>query len=249
MQTVKGEGIGGLYKGVGSPLVGQMFFRAIMFSSFGQSVNAMKKLSGTQDGQVMTIPYYFAAGAITGGIAALVESPIDFFKSQVQVEVIRTRSTGKPALYKNVFHCAREITAARGVQGAYQGFSACLLRNLPASASFFGFNELIRRSFAQGRPTSELGTPELLIAGGLGGFMYWVTTYPLDVIKSAMQGDAALPSQRKYMGWSHCARSLWAEGGAQRFTRGIAPCLMRSIPANATMWVVFEKTRSFLGRA
>jgi hypothetical protein len=31
-KTVKWEGISGLYKGVGSPLVGQMFFRAVMFS-------------------------------------------------------------------------------------------------------------------------------------------------------------------------------------------------------------------------
>ena len=35
-------------------------------------------------------------------------------------------------------------------------------------------------------------------AGGVGGLMYWMTVYPLDVIKSAQMTDAIEPSQRKY---------------------------------------------------
>lgn len=36
-KTLKWEGVGGLYKGVTSPLAGQMFFRATLFSAFGAS--------------------------------------------------------------------------------------------------------------------------------------------------------------------------------------------------------------------
>ena len=36
-KTVKWEGVGGLYKGVASPALGQMFFRAALFSTFGSS--------------------------------------------------------------------------------------------------------------------------------------------------------------------------------------------------------------------
>ena len=32
------------------------------------------------------------AGAITGFVSAFVEGPIDFFKSQIQVQIIRSRS-------------------------------------------------------------------------------------------------------------------------------------------------------------
>jgi len=249
LQTVRGEGIGGLYKGVGSPLVGQMFFRAIMFSSYGQSVALMQSQSRSPTLPSMPVPYFFCAGAMTGCISSFIEGPIDFFKSQVQVEVIRTRRTGEPARYRNVFHCAREIVGARGFTGAYQGLSATLVRNIPASASFFGFNEATRRFLAGDKPVSALGTPQLLIAGGTGGFLYWATTYPFDVIKSSMQSDAVHPAERRFRGWWHCARSLYEEGGARRFTRGLTPCLMRSVPANAVMWLVFEKTRAFLGRA
>lgn len=41
---------------------------------------------------LLTIYLWSQAGAITGGIAALTESPIDFYKSQIQVQIIRTQS-------------------------------------------------------------------------------------------------------------------------------------------------------------
>ena len=135
-QTIKEEGIGGLYKGVGSPLVGQMFFRACMFLSYGQSVYFLQENFAKTS--PMPTGYYFIAGAMTGAAAALIESPIDFFKSQVQIEIIRTKKSGEPPRYRNVFHCASEVIRQRGFIGAYQGVSGTFFRNVPASANFFG---------------------------------------------------------------------------------------------------------------
>ena len=44
------------------------------------------------------------AGAITGFVSAFVEGPIDFFKSQIQVQIIRSRGSADykracPSLY------------------------------------------------------------------------------------------------------------------------------------------------------
>jgi hypothetical protein len=35
---------------------------------------------------------------------------------------------------------------------------------------------------------------------------------------------------------------MWKEGGASRFTRGIAPCLLRAGPANAVGFFLMEMT-------
>ena len=37
LKTIKWEGFGGLYKGVSSPIMGQMFFRALLFLFYGES--------------------------------------------------------------------------------------------------------------------------------------------------------------------------------------------------------------------
>ena len=43
------------------------------------------------------------AGAVTGTIAAFVEGPIDFYKSQIQVQIIRSRADPN---YKRTHACA-----------------------------------------------------------------------------------------------------------------------------------------------
>ena len=65
-------------------------------------------------------------------------------------------------------------------------------------------------------------------------------SYPLDIIKSAIQTDSIHPAQRKYAGWSDAAVKLWREGGVKRYTAGLAPCLLRSFPANAAAFVAYE---------
>jgi solute carrier family 25 carnitine/acylcarnitine transporter 20/29 len=79
--------------------------------------------------------------------------------------------------------------------------------------------------------------PHLFAAGGTAGFMYWVFFYPLDVIKSAMQTDALEVDKRRFRGVVHTTTSLWAEGGVSRFYKGVTPCLLRAVPANAIMLI------------
>ena len=68
-----------------------MFFRATLFSSFG---GAKRWLAAQPDGstRALTAVDYYAAGAITGFTASFAEGPIDLFKSQVQVQIIRSKS-------------------------------------------------------------------------------------------------------------------------------------------------------------
>lgn len=60
------QGPAGLYKGVSSPLAGQMFFNAIQFLAYGQA----KSLVQRDTKKKLTISQYFAAGAITGSRTA-----------------------------------------------------------------------------------------------------------------------------------------------------------------------------------
>jgi len=103
-----------------------------------------------------------------------------------------------------------------------------------------------RRLAGTGEDVNKLSSAKLLIAGGVGGLFYWAFTYPIDVIKSSMQGDSPDKSQRKYQNVMDCGRKLYAEGGLRIFFRGLTPCLIRAFPANAACFFAYEKTRSFL---
>ena len=82
-KTIQWEGLGGLYKGVASPLVGQMFFRAALFSALGSSKRFLQTQS---DGTLkpLSIADCYTAGAMAGFASAFFEGPIDFYKSQVR---------------------------------------------------------------------------------------------------------------------------------------------------------------------
>ena len=96
----------------------------------------------------------------------------------------------------------------------------------------------------EGGTVNDVSPLGLLISGAVGGFQYWFMTYPTDVIKSSMMADELDKSKRKYSGILDCAKKLYRrEGGLKRLYAGFTPCLMRSIPANATMFFVLETTR------
>lgn len=65
---------------------------------------------------------------MTGFSVAFVESPVDLFKSQLQVNYSQ---------YRGFVDCAKQITTKYGIRGVYQGFSAAQLRNIPANALYF----------------------------------------------------------------------------------------------------------------
>jgi solute carrier family 25 carnitine/acylcarnitine transporter 20/29 len=219
-KTVQWEGLGGLYKGVASPLAGQMFFRASLFGAFGSS---KRWLATNADGTTrpLTTADFYKAGAMTGFVAAFTEGPIDFYKSQIQVQIIRSKSN--PAYvppYTTVGACVRATLRENGARGPFQGLGPTILRNTPANAVYLGTFEVLKRAAAErmGVAPTQLPAWTVLSAAGLGGIAYWAVIFPVDCIKSAMQTDTIVRAQRKYTDIATTARVRWR--GALLFVRG-----------------------------
>jgi len=238
--TVKEEGFVGLYKGVQSPLIGMAAMNSVTFLAYGQSKNLFKK----DEQDPLTLMQILQCGLITGTAVALVESPVDLFKSQLQTD------HGAPGTtkYSGFVDCATKIWKNRGTRGIYQGLSATFLRDIPANAAYFGTYELVKRSIAgPAESVTDLPAWKVLIAGGIGGMMYWATVYPFDVVKSTMQADAINPSERKYHGLMDTFSKIYKAEGTAGFFKGVAPCMIRSFPANAVCFVLYEQARKFTG--
>jgi solute carrier family 25 carnitine/acylcarnitine transporter 20/29 len=140
------------------------------------------------------------------------------------------------------------IVRNHGIRGVYQGIAPTICRNVPAVAGYFGAYEYARRALlAPGQKLEQLESWKLLTAGSIGGLAYWVLTYPIDVMKSAVQADSCAPAERRFKGLADVAKQLYAEGGVKRFFKGVTPCLLRAAPANATCFFLYQKTVEFLG--
>jgi solute carrier family 25 carnitine/acylcarnitine transporter 20/29 len=188
---------------------------------------------------------------MTGFVAAFAEGPIDFYKSQIQVQAVRSRAdpTYVPP-YTTVGGCVRATLAASGLRGPFQGLGVTLARNTPANAIYLGSFEALKDRAAARSGVAKADLPALTVVGaaGRGGLLYWLVIFPVDVIKSAVQSDSITPSQRRFAGPLHAARTLWAEGGVARFYRGFSPCLLRAVPANGVMLLTVDKVTTMLNR-
>lgn len=95
---------------------------------------------------------------------------------------------------------------------------------------------------------ADLPAWTVLSSAALGGIAYWLAIFPVDCIKSAMQTDSIVPSERKYRSIVSTAGALWREGGIRRFYRGFTPCLIRAAPANGAMLFTVDKVTHLLNK-
>lgn len=185
-----------------------------------------------------------ASCVCAGSIVAFVEGPIDFFKTQLQTQIFQP----KPK-FTTFVGTVSYILRNHGIRGAYQGLSPTIVRNVPAVSAYFGVYEYMRLALCTpGQSVDALGSSQLLTAGAMGGFAYWVFTYPIDVVKSAMQAESPVHNERRFKGMVDCMRQLYAEGGIKRFYVGVAPCMVRAAPANAVCFFLYQRCSEWLSK-
>ncbi|CAM9299290.1 unnamed protein product [Ascophyllum nodosum] len=230
-KTFAREGVAGLYAGAASPLLGAMAHNAGVFFSYGMA----KQVIG--GGKELTVPQYFAAGSLASIPISIVEAPVDLFKIKLQAQV------GKGE-YEGVIDCGRKIFGRHGISGVYQGFGATALRNFPCFGAYFCCFEGTKKALTK---EGELPTlPVCFLAGASAGAGFWGGFYPLETIKTRMQGDHVDPAKRLYSGIVDCVKKTAAEGGFASFYKGFTPSLARAIPVNGAIFTGFTAAKRAL---
>lgn len=170
--TIKTHGLGGLYKGVGSPLIGNGLYNAVQFAVFARLKDIF-----TDGGRKNTVERISQAAAVTGIAVAAVEGPQDLFKSQMQAQMIEPAAGSAAAAstkpkYTGTFDCARVILRERGFAGVFQGLQATVFRNFVGVGAYFAVYEALRLKMAGDKPVTSLSAWHVLFAGGCGGCVY-----------------------------------------------------------------------------
>jgi len=123
IQIFRTHGIGGFYAGFIPPLIGSSIFRSIQFAAFGatmawfrdeNSVMRQTKFGGIE-------ARVFLGGVASGICRALIESPLDFIKTQRQIR------SSFPANF--------------GLKQLYTGITATIARNVFLMTTFFAIVE------------------------------------------------------------------------------------------------------------
>lgn len=239
---VREESFLGLFKGVSGPILGVAAMNASIFGSYGLAL----RFQCRKPSDKATLWQTLLAGCASGVVSALITSPIELVKIREQVD---TSGTGAQPQPLKVIKQLWNLGGLFGPQGLYRGFGVTCLRDLgygPYFLCYEIFNRLLS-SLHQAKPihgeerSMRLSNAELAVSGALGGVIAWLSTFPIDCIKTRMQASSA-----PELSISRAAREIWTEGGFCAFWSGVGPTVLRAIPVNAVLFVVYEATKDAL---
>jgi solute carrier family 25 carnitine/acylcarnitine transporter 20/29 len=169
--------------------------------------------------------------------------------TRMQVQPKATALT--PLTYTSTFDCVKKIYQQFGVAGLHKAQGITSLREWQGYAGYFLTYELLVKNACKstGKSVHELPIWQIMSFGAAAGYAMWITTFPLDVIKSKLQTDAMEAGpMKKYSGTLDCVRKTYAASGWRGFWKGFAPCMLRAGPVNAATFVAYEFAMSKLGR-
>lgn len=173
------------------------------------------------------------AGMMAGWTVSLIAAPIEHIKARLQIQYQASKSQ---RLYSGPIDCTRKIFRQHGIPGLWHGLSATLLFR---TFFFFwwGSYDVFTRLL---QDRTNLSTPAVNFwAGGCSAQVFWITSYPSDVVKQRIMTDP-LGRERKFPRWRDAAKAIYRENGLKGYWRGFVPCFLRAFPANAVALVAFE---------
>ncbi|CAO2815385.1 unnamed protein product [Amaranthus hypochondriacus] len=230
-RVIASEGPSALYRGMGAPLASVTFQNAVCFQTYAVLSRVCDNSVDLRDP-----PSYkgVAIGGIgTGALQSLILSPVELLKIRLQLQQ-NGASTGKGPV-----HLAKTILNTEGLRGLYRGLTITVLRDAPAHGFYFWTYEYTREKLHPGcRKNGQESLNTMLVAGGLAGVASWVSCYPLDVIKTRLQGQTR--SLMKYSGIVDCFRKSVEKDGYGVLTRGLGTAVARAFVVNGAIFAGYE---------
>ncbi|KKA29627.1 hypothetical protein TD95_000707 [Thielaviopsis punctulata] len=245
-QTLRNEGIVGLYKGATPPLVGWMFMDSVMLGS----LTIYRRLVAQHLYHVPPAPAHQRAfsnlptlghgmaGIMAGATVSFIAAPVEHIKARLQVQYSANKAE---RFYHGPIDAIRKIYTHHGIRGIYHGLGATLFFR---TSFFFWWTtyDLFSRWFEK---NTKLSAPAVNFwAGGLSAQVFWITSYPSDVVKQRIMTDPLGGSlgdgTPKFARWKDAAKAVYREAGWKGYWRGFLPSFLRAFPANAMALMAFE---------
>jgi len=258
-QSLRAEGVRGLYRGISAPLLGAAIETSSLFFSYRLAQDALLatmptlREEKTWTGKV-PLSALVACGAMSGAFTSLLLTPIELVKCQMQVPLSPStlRGPGPLSIISSVFR-------HHGIFGFWHGQLGTLIRETGGSAAWFGSYEGVStlfRTYNAGTASGSAAIDEVpatlplyqqLLAGATAGVSYNFVFFPADTIKSRMQTEEVTPAGNGRASFWSSGKALWQQQGLKGMYRGCGITVARAAPSSAFIFAVYEGLRGWWG--
>uniref|UniRef100_A0AAQ4PMU4 EF-hand domain-containing protein n=1 Tax=Gasterosteus aculeatus aculeatus TaxID=481459 RepID=A0AAQ4PMU4_GASAC len=235
MQMIKEGGMRSLWRGNGVNIIKIAPESALKFMAYEQ----IKQLIGS-DKASLNIAERFVAGSLAGVIAQSIIYPMEVLKTRLAL-----RTTGQ---YSGISDCAKHIFRREGLRAFYKGYVPNMLGIVPYAGIDLAVYETLRNDYLQRYGTSgaDPGVVVLLACGTVSSTCGQLASYPLALVRTRMQAQAAVEGSQQ-MTMSGLFRQILQSEGPTGLYRGLAPNFLKVIPAVSISYVVYEHLKKQLG--
>lgn len=210
------------------------------------------------------------AGSLASLCSAFALCPTELIKVRLQAAdldrancaAVSGTTAGRPqnAAAGTLQVVARVWTTEGGLRGMYRGLGSTVAREMPGYYVFFLAYEA-SRTYMNDWHHSSLATSTAplvehredpawvtMTAGAAAGTCLWLVVYPVDAIKSRIQaaGGGGSTAESSSGGFLRAMALSVRNEGPLALYRGLAPTLLRTVPASAVMFWTVERTKTLM---
>ncbi|EPQ56069.1 hypothetical protein GLOTRDRAFT_40805 [Gloeophyllum trabeum ATCC 11539] len=234
--TVKRQGVKGLYSGCTALMAGNSLKAGVRFVSYDQFKHMLADKENHSDSYL-----HLSAGLGAGMTEAILAvTPSETIKTKLIDDAKRPNPQ-----YRGLIHGTSQIIKAEGLSGIYRGLFPVMMRQGANSAVRFTTYTTLRQYVATRMPPGQSVPSSFTFGiGAVAGLVTVYTTMPLDVIKTRMQ---SLTARQHYRNSFHCAYRIFTEEGVLRFWTGTTPRLVRLMLSGGIVFTVYENIIRLIG--
>jgi len=222
-------GFRGIYKGVGSVVVGSAPGAAAFFSVY----DTMKKTIPLE-GDLAPVNHMLSASI--GEVAAcLIRVPTEVIKT-------RTQTSSYGAAHASSLAAAKLVLQNEGLSGFYRGFSITIMREIPFTSFQFPLYEFLKLKLSQKLNRKLLYAHEAAVCGSIAGGAAAALTTPLDVLKTRVMLDLRDAKTEKLSSLYTRFRTIYGIEGAHALFAGVVPRTLWISAGGAVFLGVYEWT-------
>lgn len=228
-QVAKSDGVGAIYTGCSTLIVGTAFKAGVRFLSFDSIRNRLADERGVLSP---------ARGILAGMLAGTAESVVAVTPTErVKTALIDNAKSASAERYRGGFHATKMIVQTQGIAGLYRGLISTTMKQSATSAVRMGsYNVLKEFSRQKNLPQNSAVTFGL---GAVAGTITVYATQPFDTMKTRAQSAKGASTMEAF-------RSVLQSGGVRAFWSGSTMRLGRLVFSGGIVFTVYEKVATLL---
>ena len=228
------NGIRGFFKGNGTNVLKIIPETSLKFMTYDK----IKELICEDIRNPSTLERLFS-GAASGFVTQSIIYPLEITKTRLAL--------ASDGIYNGIGDCLRKIAKNEGPAALYKGWGASVLGIMPYAAIDLTIYNILRDMYVK-KVGKEPTVYALLGCGAFSSICGQVVSYPFALVRTRLQSQGLPGKPILYNGLVDCTMKTMQNEGIRGFYRGILPNFMKSVPAVAISYAVYEKVKMMMNR-